>query len=40
VQQAKALTFANHALGSRVVAADKGGMCHQLANDRRIAWRT
>lgn len=39
VKQAKALTFANLALGSRVVAADKGGMCHQLANDRRVAWR-
>lgn len=40
VKQAKALTFANLALGSRVEAADKGGMCHQLANDQRIQWRT
>ena len=40
VKQAKAFTFSNLALGSRVVAADKGGMCHQLANDQRIQWRT
>ncbi len=40
VKQAKALTFANLALGSRVVSADKGGMCHQLANDQRVKWRT
>lgn len=40
VKQAKALTFANLALGSRVVMADKGGMCHQLANEQRIKWRT
>jgi hypothetical protein len=39
VQQAKALTFSNLALGSRVVMADKGGMCHQLANNQRIKWR-
>jgi hypothetical protein len=40
VKQAKALAFTNLALGSRVVTADKGGMCHQLANDHRIKWRT
>lgn len=40
VKQAKALTFANLALGSRVVMADKGGMCHQLVNDQRFQWRT
>jgi hypothetical protein len=40
VRQAKALAFTNLALGSRVVTADKGGMCHQLANNQRIAWRT
>jgi hypothetical protein len=40
VKQAKALTVANLALGSRVVTADKGGMCHQLANNQRIKWRT
>jgi hypothetical protein len=39
VKQAKALAFTNLALGSRVVTADKGGMCHQLANEQRIAWR-
>lgn len=39
VRQAKALTLANLALGTRVVNADKGGMCHQLANEQRITWR-
>lgn len=40
VKQAKALTFSNLALGSRILTPDKGGMCHQLANDQRIKWRT
>jgi hypothetical protein len=40
VRQAKALALSNLALGSRVVSADKGGMCHQLANDERVKWRT
>lgn len=40
VKQAKALSFASNALVTRVTTSDKGGMCHQLANDNlKIKWR-
>jgi hypothetical protein len=39
VKQAKALQFTANALGVRTYAADKGGMCHQLANDQKLRWR-
>jgi hypothetical protein len=37
--QAKALQPTANVLVTRVTAADKGGMCHQLANDLRLRWR-
>jgi hypothetical protein len=39
VKQAKALALTANALVSRVTTGDKGGMCHQLANDRRVKWK-
>ena len=39
VQQAKALQFTANALGVRMYTADKGGMCHQLANGQKLRWR-
>lgn len=39
VKQAKALALASNALVTRVSTADKGGMCHQLANNSRVTWR-
>lgn len=39
VKQAKAMQFTANALGVRTYAADKGGMCHQLANDHTLRWR-
>jgi hypothetical protein len=39
VQQAKSLILASNALFSRVNSSDKGGMCHQLANEQRVKWR-
>jgi hypothetical protein len=40
VQQAKTLPLTSNPLVTRVTASDKGGMCHQLANDEKIKWRT
>ncbi len=39
VRQAKALPLTANALVPRVTTTDRGGMCHQLANDRRVRWR-
>lgn len=38
VQQAKSLQITSNALVARTTTADRGGMCHQLANDLRIKW--
>ncbi len=40
VKQAKGLSLASNALVTRVTTTDKGGMCHQLANDNpNVKWR-
>jgi len=39
VRQAKALQLTANALVSRTTTMDRGGMCHQLANDLRLKWR-
>ena len=39
VSRAKALQLTANALVPRVTTTDRGGMCHQLANDRRVRWR-
>jgi hypothetical protein len=39
IAQAKALALTANALVSVTRAADRGGMCHQLANGERLIWR-
>jgi hypothetical protein len=39
VKQAKALQLTANALIARTRQHDRGGMCHQLANDKRVKWR-
>jgi hypothetical protein len=39
VAQAKLLPLTSNALSLRITSADKGGICHQLANDLRLKWR-
>lgn len=39
VQCAKGLPISSNALIVRTRTPDKGGMCHQLANDLRLRWR-
>lgn len=39
VKQAKTLQLTANALVARIWASDRGGMCHQLANDLRVRWR-
>ena len=39
VKQAKALQLTANALVPRVTTTDRGGMCHQLANEERVKWR-
>lgn len=39
VQQAKVLQLTANVLITRTTATDRGGMCHQLANTRRVRWR-
>jgi hypothetical protein len=39
VKQAKALQLTANALVARTWPADRGGICHQLANDLRVRWR-
>jgi hypothetical protein len=40
VKQAKSLPMMANALVSRVSTMDKGGMCHQLANNEKVKWKT
>ena len=35
---ARALQITSHALVPRIEARDRGGICHQLANDKRVMW--
>ncbi|KFE69229.1 ABC-three component system protein [Hyalangium minutum] len=39
VQHAKGLQITSNALITRTRTSDRGGMCHQLANDLRLRWR-
>jgi hypothetical protein len=39
VRQAKTLQLTANALIARTTTCDRGGMCHQLANDLRVRWR-
>jgi hypothetical protein len=39
VAQAKRISSTSNALLIRVQIGDKGGMCHQLANELRVQWR-
>lgn len=39
VKQAKVLSLTSNALVTRVTTNDKGGMCHQLANIKKVKWR-
>lgn len=39
VKQAKVLQFTANALMVRTYTTDKGGMCHQLANEQKLRWR-
>lgn len=39
VKQAKSLPLTSNALMTRTGPADRGGMCHQLANGLRLKWR-
>jgi hypothetical protein len=39
VKHAKSLQLTANTLVTRTNAADRGGMCHQLANDLRVRWR-
>jgi len=39
IAQAKLLPITSNALSLRINPADKGGICHQLANDLRLKWR-
>jgi hypothetical protein len=39
VKHAKALQITSNALINVTKPADRGGMCHQLANERRLTWR-
>jgi hypothetical protein len=38
VQTAKLLPITDHALKARLSLLDKGGICHQLANDKKVRW--
>ena len=40
VKQAKLLPLISNPLTTRVATPDKGGMCHQLANEQRVRWRS
>jgi hypothetical protein len=37
---AKLLPLAHHVLNARTAPADRGGICHQMANETRIRWRS
>lgn len=38
VKMAKLLPITNHALKERLSSHDRGGICHQLANDGKVRW--
>ena len=38
VRTAKLLPITDHALKERLSSYDRGGICHQLANDKKIKW--
>jgi len=38
VKMAKLLPITDHALKERLSSHDRGGICHQLANDRKVRW--
>lgn len=38
VKTARALQLTGHALHTRLGVRDRGGICHQLANDARVRW--
>jgi hypothetical protein len=38
VKTARSLSLAHHSLHSRVYVRDRGGICHQLANDGKVRW--
>ncbi|MDA8119867.1 MAG: hypothetical protein M0Z85_07460 [Gammaproteobacteria bacterium] len=38
VKTAKQLPITDHALKERLSLIDKGGICHQLANDGKVKW--
>jgi len=40
VRQAKSLPLTASPLYSRINSPDRGGMCHQLANERDLKWKT
>lgn len=39
VRTARALQITSHALVSRLAVRDRGGICHQLANNDRVRWK-
>lgn len=38
VRTARLLPLSGHSLHSRISTRDRGGMCHQLANERKVRW--
>lgn len=38
VKTAKTLQLSGHALNTRLSVLDRGGICHQLANDKKVRW--
>lgn len=38
VRTARLLQLSGHALHGRIVIRDRGGICHQLANDSKVRW--
>lgn len=38
VKTARSLQLSSHALISQVTVRDRGGICHQLANDKKVKW--
>jgi hypothetical protein len=38
VRAARTLQITAHALVSRLRVRDRGGICHQLANDDKVRW--
>lgn len=38
VKTARSLQLSGHALNTRIGVRDRGGICHQLANDKKVRW--